>query len=123
MAELRIGAGGLVVELSELEKIGAFRGDVRVPLTAVRDVRVAEDPRLELRGMRAPGTGFPGVIALGSRRGQGHDFAAVYRNRPAVVVDLDGAEFDRLVITVPDPESTAAAVRTAVAEASGRAGG
>jgi hypothetical protein len=123
MAELRIEAGELVVELSELEKIGALHGDLRMSLTAVSDVRVAEDPRPELRGLRAPGTGIPGVIALGSRRGEGHDFAAAYHNRPAVVVDLDGAEFDRLVITVPDPESAAAAVRAAAAEASGRAGG
>jgi hypothetical protein len=123
MAELRIEADELVVELSELEKIGALRGDVRVPLTAVRDVRVAEDPRPELRGMRAPGTGIPGVIALGSRRGQGHDFAAVYHNRPAVVVDLEAAAFDRLVITVPDPQSTAATVRAAAAQASAQGGG
>jgi hypothetical protein len=113
MAEIRIEADELVVELSELEKVGALRGDVHAPLSAVRVVRVAEDPRPELRGMRAPGTGIPGVIALGSRRGAGHDFVAVYHNRPAVVVELDGAEFDRLVITVPDPEATAAELRAA----------
>jgi hypothetical protein len=113
MAELRIEGEELVVELSELERLGAFHGDIRTPLTSVREVRVAEDPRPELRGMRAPGTGIPGVIALGSRRGEGHDFAAVYHNRPAVVVELEDAEFDRLVITVPDPQATAAAVRAA----------
>ncbi len=113
MAHLRIDQSDLVVELSDLEKAGAFRGDVRVPLSAVRAVRVADDPRPELRGMRAPGTGIPGLIALGSRRGAGHDFAAVYHNRPAVVIELEGTEFDRLVISVPDPEAAAEQVRAA----------
>lgn len=118
MAHLRIDHADLVVELSPLEKAGAVRGDVRVPLSAVRAVRVAEDPRPELRGLRAPGTGIPGLIALGSRRGEGHDFAAVYHNRPAVVVELEGADFDRLVISVADPEAVAEKVRTSWSEGS-----
>lgn len=113
MAELRVNGTELVVALSELERLGAFRGDIRVPLTAVRAVRVADEPRPELRGVRAPGTGIPGIIALGARRGEGHDFAAVYHDRPAVVVELEGATFDRLVISVDNPDATAAAIRAA----------
>jgi hypothetical protein len=114
MAELRVEGSELVVELSELEKVGALRGDVRVPLASVRAVRVADDPRPELRGIRAPGTGIPGIIALGSRRGEGHDFAAVYHDHPAVVVELEGTQFDRLVITVRDPQAVAEEIRSAV---------
>jgi len=113
MAELRVDGTELVVALSELERLGAFRGDIRVPLTAVRAVRVADEPRPELRGVRAPGTGIPGIIALGARRGEGHDFAAVYHDRPAVVIELEGATFDRLVISVDNPDATAAAIRGA----------
>jgi hypothetical protein len=55
------------------------------------------------------------VIALGTRRGSfGKDFAAVYRDRPAVVVELDGTEFSRLVVCVEDPDATAAAVESAL---------
>jgi hypothetical protein len=105
----------LVVALSWLEKLGAFRGNVRVPLRAVRSAEPEPDPWGGLRGIRAPGTGIPGVIALGTRRFDGgKDFAAVRGGRPAVRVDLgDGSPFGRLVVSVDDPGSTVAAILSA----------
>ena len=89
----------LVIMLNDLEKAGAMRGDVHVPVW----VRVSTNPFRELRGMRAPGTGIPGVIALGTWRSKGaKDFAAVYRGGPAVVVELSGAEFRRLIVSAHD---------------------
>lgn len=41
------------------------------PLTAVRSVRAAGRAYSELRGIRAPGTGLPGAIALGTWRYRG----------------------------------------------------
>jgi hypothetical protein len=103
VAQIRYEGDELVVRLSRLEKLGALRGDVRVPRSSVREVRASERPWSELRGIRAPGTGWPGVIALGTRRGEGvRDFSAVYGKRPAAVVELEGAEFDRLVVSVRD---------------------
>src|SRR5688572_15303743 len=80
VAKLIMEQQDLVVRLSLLEKVGAFRrGDVRVPKSSVRDVRVTVRPFAELRGFRAPGTGVPGLIALGTWRQRGRrDFAAVY---------------------------------------------
>lgn len=123
MATLAVVGDILTVRLSPLERLGAMRGDVRVPLATVREVRVSEQPWTELRGIRAPGTGIPGVIALGTRRGSGvRDFAAVYGKRGAVVVELDGADFDRLVVTPrdADAETEAARVRQAADRAAGR---
>lgn len=116
MPELKVAGEALEVHLSGLEHLGAFRlRPVRAPLSSVRDVHATPAPWAELRGMRAPGTGWPGVIALGTRRGGfGKDFAAVYRDRPAVVVELDGAEFSRLVLCVDDPDASAAEVTTAL---------
>ena len=112
MATLAVESDRLVLHLSSLERLGGLvGGDISVPLDAIRGVRVAPDPWQELRGMRAPGTGWPGLIALGHRRGGGgHDFAAVYHHRPAVVVELDGQRFDRLVVSCDDPEAVAAAL-------------
>ena len=69
MARLDVAGDELVLHLSWLERLGGFvRGDAPIPLTAVRGARAVENPWKELRGVRAPGTGFPGVIALGTRR-------------------------------------------------------
>ena len=100
MAEIDLGGGQLTVRLSRLERLGALRGDVAVALADVAAVRAVDDPWAELRGVRAPGTGVPGVIALGTRRGGfGRDFAAVYGHNPGIVVELAHGPFGRLVIS------------------------
>jgi hypothetical protein len=109
VADLVIDETELVVRLNPLEKLGAFRGNVHVPLTDVMSVRVSEDQWSELRGMRAPGTGIPGVIALCTRRAPGvRDFAAVYgRRRKAVVVECSGVDINRIVVTRSDADEKA----------------
>ena len=115
MAKLVVDGPDLVVQLSSLEKLGAFRGNVRVPLNTVRSAEIEPHPWGALRGIRAPGTGIPGVIALGTRRfPHGKDFAAVVGTRPAVRVDLSQeSPFSRLIVSVTDPDSTLAAIRSA----------
>ncbi len=119
MAAIRISGGNLIVKLSHLEKAGAMRGDVQVPVSAVRTVRVVDDPWKELKGVRAPGTGWPGVIALGTRRGGagGKQFAAVYRHRRAIVIELVGADFVRLIVSLNDPDGVAARIREVIPHA------
>ena len=118
MAELVAQGTELVVRMSGLERFAAMRGDVRVPLSAVRSVSLVPDPWKALRGIRSPGTGWPGVIAYGTRRmtGERPDFSAVLRNRPTVLVELDPpSEFGQLLISVTDGDGTVAAVRAAAA--------
>ena len=104
MADLVVDGTFLSLAMSRVEHLEGFRGDLRAPLDSVTSVRAADDPWSELRGMRAPGTGLPGVIAVGTRRGSfGKDFAAVHGKGPAVVVEFAGQEFQRWVLTVDDP--------------------
>jgi hypothetical protein len=114
MAKLLTQGVDLVVRLSRLERLGALRGDVRIPLASITRVRASADPWSELRGIRAPGTGIPGVVSLCTRRGAGfRDFAAVYRRGPGVVVESSGSQFDRLVISCEDAEAEAELIRSA----------
>jgi hypothetical protein len=112
VARLDLTGDELILHLSALERLGGFvRGDARIPLKAVHGARAVDNPWKELRGIRAPGTGFPGVIALGTWRfGGGKDFAAVYGKAPGVVVDLVGVDFSRLVVSTRDAEAVAAEI-------------
>ncbi len=116
VASLEVRDSRVEVVLSGLERLGALRGDVSVALDEVLDVRPAPDPFAELRGWRLPGTGLPGVIALGTWRSRGgKDFAAVYRGRPAVVIEVrPGGEFRRLLVADEHAEDTVSRLRTAV---------
>jgi hypothetical protein len=106
VAEIRCDDTTLTVALSPIEMLGAMHRSLTIPLEHIVSVRVSSAPRRELRGIRAPGTGLPGVIRLGTWRGRnGKDFAAVYRNRPVLVVDLADEAFQRLVVTVADADA------------------
>ncbi|GAC1582394.1 MAG: hypothetical protein NVS3B18_15890 [Candidatus Dormibacteria bacterium] len=114
MAALVIRGDELVLRLTGVERLAALHGDVRVPRASVRAIGVKPDPWCALRGIRAPGTGLPGVVAYGVRRSTGDrpDFAALRGRGPAVRIELaPPCRFARLLITVPDPEATVAAVR------------
>lgn len=93
----------MVLELSRNERLGAFHGDVRVPVSSVASVRPVESAVREARGLRAPGTAFPGRIALGTWRRRGSkDFVATHRRGPGVVIELEGQNFGRLVVSGTD---------------------
>ena len=115
MAELLIDGAELVLHLRALEKAEGVHGDIRIPLSAVTTVRAVDDPWSELRGIRAPGTGVPNVIAVGTRRGKfGKDFAAVHGKGPAVVVELEGVDYERLIFTLDDAEAQARTIAEAI---------
>jgi hypothetical protein len=112
MATLTVEGSDLVIKMSELEKFEAVHPDIRVPVNAIRAVRAVEDAWPELRGIRAPGTGIPGVIAVGTRRGSfGKDFAVVHGSERAVVVELEGASYARILVTTPDADNVAAEIQ------------
>jgi len=118
MTTLTVNGTWLDVRLRWWEQIGAFHRSFSVPLSSVTDVDITDRPFSKLRGMRLPGTGFPTLVALGTWRGRGmHDFVAIYRNRPAVVIDLARDEFERLLISVRDPGGVASILTAAVQEA------
>jgi hypothetical protein len=90
--------------LSRAEKIEAMHGDVTVPRTAVTGARAVPDGMAVVHGTRI-GTGLPGVILVGTVRDGGSvTFAVCHGPRPAVVLDLAGQPYDRIVVTVEDPD-------------------
>jgi hypothetical protein len=99
MACLAVEGQNLVVRLNPMERLGALHGSIRVPLHNVTAVKPSNAVWHELRGLRMPGTGFPGVIALGTWRYRGgKDFVAVYRST-GIVVTLADSEWNRLIVS------------------------
>jgi hypothetical protein len=116
LASITAQADELVVSLSREERLMAFHGELRIPLARVQRVALEPDPWGALRGMRAPGTGIPGVVAYGVRRltGERPDFTAVRGKGTAVRVWLDQhAPFAQVIVTVPDPEESVRQIRGA----------
>lgn len=103
MAELTVVDDQLHVELSTWEKVGALqRSDLTFPMSSISSVARVDDAREPIRGIRAPSTGWPGRIALGSwRTRRTVDLVAVYRNDAGYLIELDGERFDRLIVSSP----------------------
>jgi hypothetical protein len=95
--------GLITLKLSPLEKIGAFHGDISVPVEKMISKTEISNPWTSehLRGMRAPGTGFPFLILLGTMRFKGgKDFCAIYKRTPAIIYEFAGAPFKRWVVSI-----------------------
>ena len=108
MARLIIDVDTIVVSLSPAERLEAMHGDVIVRRSAVTRARAVPDGMAEVRGVRAPGTAIPGVSKVGVWRNRtGVTFAVCHGRRPAIVIDLADAPFDRLVVTTDDPATIA----------------
>jgi hypothetical protein len=112
MAEIRLTDDELHVELTTREKIAGLHGDIRVPVTAVRDVRVEPDALAAVRGLRAPGLAIPGRTKIGTWRGRGaRRFVVARRGVPAVRVTLGDVKPDELIVSTNDAEAVARTVR------------
>jgi hypothetical protein len=109
MAHITVDLNDVVVHLSALETAAAWRRSVCLPISALRMVHVEERPLAGLPRWRLPGMACPGFFVIGSRRHEGlREFAAVRAGRPAVVLDAEGAEWDRLVVSDPSAVAIAA---------------
>ena len=114
MATVEVGTSGLRVRMSRIERLGAFHDDVVATTANLVDAASVDDVWSFLRGARAPGTGIPGVIMLGTTRQDGvKDFCAVYRHGPGLVVELRDHEFARLLVSLGAPEAARAAASVA----------
>ena len=102
MAQIILEEDEISLQLSKLEVIGAFHRSPRSSMSNLLDIRRVENPWSSsvMRGMRAPGTGIPFLIMLGTLRYRGgKDFAAIYGRNPAYVLRFKGEEFNSWLIS------------------------
>lgn len=100
MTTITVSPAGLRIELSWAERIGGLARDLEAPLAAVRSATLVEDGLTAARGLRAPGLALPGVRKIGTWRRRGEKtLVSVRRGQPALLVELDGARYDRVLVS------------------------
>ncbi len=110
-----VTADHLVVEPTGFNKVWSFARCLQFPLERVRGATFDPGIREELKGWRGPGLGLPGKLAGTFHADGGKQFWNVSGYDRAIVVTLDDAErFDRLVLTVDDPNDVVAAINRAL---------
>jgi hypothetical protein len=103
MAKLEISGNQIVCRLSLFESLGAFHQSPKADFSALERVRKFDNPwsKEVLRGVRAPGTGFPYLIMLGTMRYRGgKDFCAIYKRKPVYVLEFESGEFKKWILSV-----------------------
>lgn len=107
VANLRIDDDTVTVELTMLEKAEGAHGNLRIPRSAIAAFWAAPDGLAEVPGLKLIGAGMSGVIKVGTFVGEGkRTFAVCHGTGPAVVLELTGQRYDRVVVTVANPQET-----------------
>jgi hypothetical protein len=117
MVRIEIEGDTLHVEPQGWHKLWALKSHLDVPLTKVRAVRADPDAArsVQHRGLRLPGTYVPGLITAGTYYKAGErTFWDVRRPERAIVIELEGARYKRLVVEVEDPAYTVRRIETAM---------
>ena len=102
---LKVVGDRITYELTPIEKLGAFGNSPTANVTNLVTYFREENPWTvkTLRGIRAPGTGFPYVIMLGTLwHRKGRDFCVVYKRRPVLVLEFRNEKFKRWVIPMTE---------------------
>ena len=106
---LKIEGNTISYQLSCLEKLGAFCSSPSASISHLTSVQRVENPWTSkvLRGIRAPGTGIPYVIMLGTMRHKlGKDFCVVYKKKPVLILEFSNEKFVRWIIPATQENHT-----------------
>jgi hypothetical protein len=94
--------GELILKLSLRERIFALHSSPKANASELVSTTDSTKPWSAevLRGLRAPGTGIPYVVLLGTMRFKGgKDFTAIYKRGPVKIYEFSSGEFKRWIIS------------------------
>jgi hypothetical protein len=115
MPKYEINKRTLEVKLNLLERIAALRWSVSVPLSAIRGATVDRGAVPDNLGIRAPGTGLPGVVAAGTFfKNRDKQFVFWMAGDSVVVVELNGHKFQRLILGTQNADELEQKINRAV---------
>ena len=108
MAKVKVINDQLVLELSFWERVGAVHSSPRAAISSLTNVEFVDNlwSNKVLRGVRAPGTGIPFAVLLGTMRGRKYrDFTAIKGRGAGVEICLNEGPFERWILTLRQPKS------------------
>ena len=111
MSTVQLVGGILAVRLTRFERVGGLLSDLDVPLAAVVSSVAVPDGLRAARGLRAPGLALPGRVKVGTWRGRAGRSYVTVRRGPALRLRLRGFRYDTVLVSTPDAERLADAVR------------
>lgn len=115
MAKVTVADGILTVEISGLDKLWSLKSRLEIPLAHVRGATADPGVAHYRGGWRGPGTYVPGALTAGTFHQDGDRvFWDVHDPAQAIVIELDDERYQRLVVQVDDPKSTAETINRAV---------
>ena len=102
MAKVIESKDELKLQLSFWEKIFAFHKSLSMDKSLLIGKKLEQNPwsSAVLKGIRAPGTGFPFLILLGTMRYRGgKDCTAIYKKRPVEIYTFKDGPFKRWIVS------------------------
>jgi hypothetical protein len=102
MAKIIENAQNIELLLSAGEKIAALHGNLIANKSDLISKKVIGKPWRSglLKGLRAPGTGIPFYLLLGTMRYRGgKDFTIIYGNKPVEVFEFKSGPYKRWIIS------------------------
>jgi hypothetical protein len=105
MARVVVKGNRVRLKLAILESLGAFAKSQEIAISEIDSVEVVPNPWTSqvLKGVRAPGTGIPFVVLLGTMRYRGgKDLCAIYKRRPNAIVTLKSGPYKRWIFEIKD---------------------
>jgi uncharacterized protein len=108
MAHLLITDDAVTIDMSRGEKLEAGHRNQTFPRSAISSVRAVPDCIAEVRGLKWAGTELPGIRVGSFHEDQRVTFAVCHGRAPGIVIDLANSKYDRVVLTVENPEETVA---------------
>ena len=97
MAILQVEGDEAVLRLSLGEKIFGFHTSPKVALSKIEKIEPISNfwNSSDWGGVRAPGTGIPWVVGLGTWRRKGRkSFCAIYKREPGFKITFTSTEFE-----------------------------
>ncbi len=102
MNEVIVSKERVTIRITGWDKLWSFKGSLSIPRKSIVKVSFY-DGELKPPFWRCPGTEFPGVIISGTYYGRKRkEFWNTRFREGAIVMDLEDAEYTRIVVDVDD---------------------